>query len=270
MSVTDRTTGGWTAAELTDGWRRVGVREGMAVIVHSSLSRLGHVDGGASTVVTSLRIAVGASGTLAMPTFTTRHVADPGPDHAGVPDAGVRRRRAAVPDFHRDLPSSMGAIPEALRALPYSVRSRHPQASVAAIGADAETVVRGQSLGFAVGRSSSFGRLHDLDGYILLVGVGHNRNTFLHYAETLTPNPRLKVRRFPWHVDGERVWMETLDVGDDNDTHFPTVGSDFEAHAGIREVMVGDAACRLIPVRPFVSFAVDRLCELLDADALLA
>jgi aminoglycoside 3-N-acetyltransferase len=76
----------------------------------------------------------------------------------------------------------------------------------------------------------------------------------------------LKVRRFPRDVEGERVWVETLDVGNDNGRHFPTVGHEFEEQAGIEEVLVGDAPCRLIPVKPLVSFAVRRLTELLDAD----
>lgn len=251
-----------TAAVLVDGWRRVGVYPGMNLVVHSSLSSLGQVEGGASTVVESLRAAVGPTGTVVVPAFT-RQVADPDPLEAGVPTAVVRERRAAVLTFRRDLPSSMGAIPEALRSLPDSVRSPHPQASVAAIGANAAEIVKHQPFGFALGRDSPFGRLHDLGGHILLIGVGHNRNTFLHHAETLTPNPRLKVRRFPHVVDGERVWIEALDVGNDNDTHFPLVGREFEVHAGIREVMVGAAACRLIPTETFVPFAVRRLTELL-------
>ncbi|WP_174315801.1 AAC(3) family N-acetyltransferase [Streptomyces sp. CB01881] len=258
-----------TAARLAEGWRAAGVEEGMAVIVHSSLSSLGPVAGGAATVVESLRAAVGRAGTLAVPAFTGQ-VADPAPDHTGAPTPGVARRRAAVPLFHPGLPSTVGAVPEALRALPGSVRSRHPQASVAAVGAQAEEVTARQTLGFAVGRTSPFGALHDLDGYVLLVGVGHNRNTFLHYAETLAPVRRLKTRRFPMAVDGERVWIETPDVGNDNDTHFPTVGREFEEHAGIREVVVGNAPCRLLPVRLLIPFATRRLTELLTADGLTA
>lgn len=250
-----------TATDLTAGWRRAGVADGMHVIVHSSLSALGPVDGGAATVVASLRRAVGPAGTIVAPAFTPQ-VADPDPG-AGVPDAAVRARRAAVPTFHPGLPSTMGAVPEALRALPDAARSAHPQASVVAAGARAAEIVADQPLGFALDRDSPFGRLHDLSGHILLVGVGHNRNSFLHHAETLTPRPRLKLRRFPLIVAGQRVWCETLDVGDDNGTHFPTVGRDFERHAGSREVAVGAAACRLLPVRPFVAFAVRRLTELL-------
>ncbi|WP_329541056.1 aminoglycoside N(3)-acetyltransferase [Streptomyces sp. NBC_01358] len=258
---------GLTTADLVEGWRKAGVQESMALIVHASLSSLGPVDGGAATVVESLRTAVGPTGTLVTPTFTWQ-VADPDPDHVGVPDAAVKARRAAVSAFHPDLPStSMGAIAEALRALPESLRSSHPQASVAAVGAHAADIVDRQTLGFAIGRTSPFGSLYDIGGYILLIGVGHNRNTFLHHAETLTPHPRLKVRRFPLNIDGERVWVETPDVGNDNDTHFPTIGREFEEHAGIHHVMVGGAPCRLVPVQPLVSFAVRRLTELLAADA---
>jgi aminoglycoside N3'-acetyltransferase len=146
------------------------------------------------------------------------------------------------------------------------VRSSHPQASVTAVGARAQEIVASQSLGFALGRESPFGRLYRLAGHILLVGVGHNRNTFLHHAETLTPNPRLKVRRFPLELDGERIWAETLDVGNDNDTYFPLVGREFDQQNGITPIQVGNAACRLLPARPFVDHAVRRLTELLTAE----
>ncbi|MFB6506720.1 MULTISPECIES: aminoglycoside N(3)-acetyltransferase [unclassified Streptomyces] len=266
MRMTEPRTDGLTSTDLVEGWRRAGVREGMSVIVHSSLSSIGRVDGGAAAVIGSLRTLLGPTGTLVTPTFTWQ-VTDPDPDRVGIPDAALIERRAAVPTFHPDLPSTgMGAVPELLRSLPESVRSSHPQASVAAIGARAADIVRCQTLGFAVGRTSPFGRLNDLGGHILLIGVGHDRNTFLHYAETLTPNPRLKVRRFPRDLDGERVWVETLDVGNDNGRYFPAIGREFEEQAGIEEVMVGAAPCRLIPVQPLVSFAVRRLTELLDAD----
>ncbi|NRQ33132.1 AAC(3) family N-acetyltransferase [Nonomuraea sp. NN258] len=253
-----------TAADLARGWREAGVHDGMTIVVHSSLSSLGRVEGGAATVVESLLAAVGPAGNVVVPTFTPQ-VTDPEPEHSGVPDTALRARRDAVPAFHPELPSPMGAVPEALRSRPDSVRGGHPQVSLAAVGPLAADIVRRQTLGFAVGRVSPFGRLHELGAHILLIGVGHNRNTFLHYAETLTPHPRLKLRRFPMEVDGERVWAEALDVGDDNSTHFPTVGGDFEAHAGIKEVMVGAAACRLLPVRELVPFAVRRLTELLAA-----
>ncbi|NEB74265.1 AAC(3) family N-acetyltransferase [Streptomyces sp. SID14478] len=266
MSTTAPSDSALTAADLAEGWHKLGIDDGMTVIVHASLASLGRVDGGAATVVDSLRAALGPAGTLVVPTFTWQ-VADPDPDHPGVPTADIIARRAAVPTFHRDLETtSMGAIPEAVRKLPESVRSAHPQASVAAVGARAEDITRRQTLGFALGRTSPFGRIHDLGGHILLVGVGHDRNSFLHHAESLIPNPRLKVRRFPRELDGERVWVEALDVGNDNGVYFPAIGREFEQQAGITAVMVGEASCRLIPVAPLISFAAQRLTELLAAE----
>lgn len=255
----------WNSDDLLTGWREAGVRAGMHLIVHSAPSSLGRVSGGADTVIDSLRRAVGPTGTLVVPAFTPQ-VADPHPEVRGVPDEAVRVRRAQVPLFAPDLPSPMGAIAEALRLTPRVVRSRHPQASVAALGARAEEIVSEQPLHFAVGRGSPFATLFELGGWILLVGVGHNRNSFLHHAESLITRPRLKQRRFPVLVDGERIWWETLDVGDDNDTHFPVVGRDYERHAGIRPVDVGHARTVLLPARDFVAFASHRLTEFLDEE----
>jgi aminoglycoside 3-N-acetyltransferase len=249
--------------DLVRGWERIGLSDGMTVIVHSSLSSFGTVTGGARTVVTSLLAAVGPRGTIAMPAFTPQ-VSDPAPGTLGVPDTATCERRDAVPLFHPGLPSQMGAIPEAFRKLPGSVRSAHPQVSVSAHGPHADHIVASHPLGFAVGPNSPFDRLRDLEAHILLVGVGHNRNTFLHHAETLSRVRRLKIRRFPKVVDGERVWVEALDVADDNGRLFPTIGDEFERTSGTEIITIGKARCRLIPVQPFVNFATDRFAQRLS------
>jgi len=246
------------------GWRGLGLDAGRSVVVHSSLSGLGRVEGGAGAVVDSLVRVVGPEGTVVVPTFTP-YVADPAPEVVGVPDAEVRARRDAVPAFHADLPSTTGAVPEALRSRADAVRSDHPQASFAAVGRHAADITAEQPLSFALGPGSPFDRLHDLDGAILLVGVGHDRNSYLHHAEGLTPAPRLKLRRFPLVTPGGRVWCEALDVGDDNGVHFPAVGREFERAAGVRPATVGRARCVLLPIRPFVDFAARRLAQLLPA-----
>lgn len=164
---------------LLAGWRRAGVETGMHVIVHSALSSIGPVEGGPGQVLATLRTAVGPDGTLVAPAFTPQ-VADPHPEVRGVPDDDVRARREQVPLFTPGLPSPMGAVAETLRQAPGAMRSWHPQASVAALGARAEEIVSTQPLHFAVGEGSPFDALYKLGGFILLVGVGHNRNSFLH------------------------------------------------------------------------------------------
>ncbi|MGW7284308.1 aminoglycoside N(3)-acetyltransferase [Streptomyces sp. NPDC054847] len=254
---------------LVDEFRALGVRRGMVVVVHASLSRLGHVEGGAPAVVAALRSALGPEGTLAVPAFTPS-VADPCPDAADL-DAGAAAARERVPLFRPGMPTEMGAIPNAVLALPGRLRSAHPQVSVAAIGPDAERITAVQTLGHAVGGSSPFAALLALDARILLLGVGHNRNSFLHHAEGLVPGHRRKRRRFPYLVHGERVWVQTEDVGDDNGRFFPAVGAAYEElhdgrpGDGVRRRTIGAAECRLLPSVPFVEFASRRLRELLAA-----
>ena len=47
----------------------MGVEEGDTLLVHSSYKSLGEVDGGPQTVIRALEAALGAEGTLIMPTF---------------------------------------------------------------------------------------------------------------------------------------------------------------------------------------------------------
>lgn len=244
------------------GVRELGVSDGGVVIVHSSLSALGSVDGGADAVVRGLLRAVGSAGTAVVPAFTPQ-VADPFPEVSGPADAEVEEARERVPLFHDGLATPMGAVPNAVLGWEGRSRSRHPQASVAAVGARAAEVTRRQPLAYAVGLGSPFDWLYRERAQIVLLGVGHDRNSFLHYAESLVPHHRRKVRRFPYLVDGERVWVRTGDVGDDNGRFFPQVGAEFGETGGVRRGKIGAADCQVMDCVPFVAFARRRLGELL-------
>lgn len=247
---------------LRRGFQALGVTAGATLVVHSSVSAFGEVDGGAETVLRALKSCVGEAGTLVVPTFTGDVIADSHPDcrTPGVPE--VEAAKARVPLFHDAFPTTMGAVPTAVLAEPGRLRSRHPQASVAALGAAAEYITEHQPFAYALGADSPFSRLYELNAQIVLLGVGHNRNSFLHHAESLVPGHRTKLRRFPYVVEGQRVWLEAQDVGNDNDTHFPRVGADWRES---RRQVIGAAHCELVDAVPFIGFAKKRLAELLRA-----
>ncbi|MFI6100423.1 aminoglycoside N(3)-acetyltransferase [Lentzea sp. NPDC051213] len=248
---------------LHRGFRALGVTEGATLVVHSSVSAFGQVDGGAVTVLRALRAAVGQSGTVVVPAFTGDVIADPHPGCRTAGDPEVEAARARVPLFHDAFPTAMGAVPTAVLAEPERLRSRHPQASVAALGAAAEYITEHQPFAYALGPDSPFSRLYELKAQILLLGVGHNRNSFLHHAESMVPGHRTKLRRFPYLVEGQRVWLEAPDVGDDNDTHFPRVGTDWADQGQVSRQVIGAARCELVDAVPFIEFARKRLAELL-------
>ena len=54
-------------AELIRGFQSIGLKKGMTVEVHSSLSSFGKVDGGAETVISALMECVGSEGSIFMP-----------------------------------------------------------------------------------------------------------------------------------------------------------------------------------------------------------
>jgi aminoglycoside 3-N-acetyltransferase len=243
---------------LQQGLKALGVPKGAVVMVHSSLSAIGTVQGGAPAVVDALRHCVGETGTIVVPTFTPQ-VCDPCSQTGGFDEAEVASARQRIPLYHDASPTPMGAIPHAVLAHPERLRGDHPQASVAALGVHAREITVDQPLVYALGKGSPFEKMHGLGAYILLLGVGHNRNSFLHYAESLVSCHRTKLRRFPYEIRHERVWVEAMDVGDDNGKYFPRIGDEANAIGLVRSGQIGKAHCQLMQSVPFVNFARSRL-----------
>ncbi len=54
--------------------KEVGVKKGQAVMVHTSLSSLGYVCGGAQSVIEALLESVGEEGTIMMPTQSWKNL----------------------------------------------------------------------------------------------------------------------------------------------------------------------------------------------------
>jgi aminoglycoside 3-N-acetyltransferase len=159
----------------------------------------------------------------------------------------------------------MGAIPETFRRWPGTLRSAHPQVSVSARGPDAEAIIVPHELPWGQGANSPFERLFDADAQILLLGVGFNRATLLHYAESRVPNRREKRRRVPVGKGTERSWIEVPDVGDDLNTHFPAIGAAYLAEGRARVGKIGAADAILTSARDLVAFASAYLAKALPA-----
>jgi aminoglycoside 3-N-acetyltransferase len=236
-----------TSASLAADFVDLGVRPGMIVMVHSSLSRVGWTEGGPVTVIQALREVLGPGGTLVMPAESPQ-LGDPSTLDVFDPHA---------------TPTTMGAIPEAFRSYPGTRRSSHPLVSVCANGPRAEEITAEHALEFCEGRGTPFEKLYELDAWTLLLGVGFNRCTSLHYAESLVPNRRTMISGFPIVENGVRVWVEKLSMGTDNGTHFPIVGQRFVDRGQARSGKIGNADTLLFSTRALVDFAEGYFREVL-------
>lgn len=234
----------------------IGVAPGTTLIVHSSLSAIGWVLGGAPTVVRALLDAIGDEGNLAMPAATP-HCADPATwREPKIPEAWIDEVRESLPLFDaRTTPTAMGAIPETFRNWPGTLRSEHPLESVSARGPRAEEITRDHPIAFSEGPGSPFARLYDLDSRILLLGVGFNRCTALHFAESLVAKRRTMTVRFPRLAGARREWVEVPNVADDLDTHFPVIGAQYLSAGRAMEGTVGEARAVCFWMRDLVDFA---------------
>ncbi len=153
-----------TVKSLAGQLRNLGVRPGMTLLVHSSLSSLGWVCGGAPAVILALELVLGEEGTLVMPTHST-DLSDPAQwQHPGVPEKWWQQIRDEMPAYSSDLSPTreMGAISECFRKQDGTLRSYHPQVSFAARGKNAVYITGSHALEFSMGEGSPLARVYEL------------------------------------------------------------------------------------------------------------
>jgi aminoglycoside N3'-acetyltransferase len=226
-------------AQLVEQLRNIGVEPGMTLVVHTSFRAVRPIDGGPAGLIAALTEAIGPSGTLVMPAMSGSRQPVPF-DPAFTPARG------------------MGIVAETFRQLPGVVRSDHPTSSFAARGPLAEVITAHQPLVPDHGPDSPIGRVHEHDGSILLLGVGHDANTTIHLAEHLAGVP-YRVRKWTTAlVDGEPQRID-YDVIDHCCRNFEFVNGWLDEKGLQREGVVGHAEARFARSRDIVNESMPAL-----------
>lgn len=228
----------WTQPQLVEQLHALGVRPGGVLLVHTSFRAVRPVQDGPTGLIRALLAAVGADGTLVMPSWTGD--GDTPFDPASTPAA-----------------ADLGVVADAFWRMDGVRRSDQPFA-FAAHGPHAGPVTS-DPLPLPPHRAESpVGRVHQRDGQVLLLGVGHDANTTLHLAELLAGVPY----RAPKHItvlrDGAPV---RVNYGEnDHCCQRFNLADDWLRGAGLqREGPVGGARARLARSRDIVDTAVARL-----------
>lgn len=261
-SVIEKSSRPQTIRTLVKDLKNIGVGEGMILLVHSSLSSIGWISGGAVAVILALEEVLGKEGTLIMPSHSG-DLSDPAKwENPPVPIDWCEEIRKTMPVFNPELTPTrgVGVIPEVFRKQEGVIRSNHPQVSFAARGKHADYITSGHSLEYAFGEQSPLAKIYELNGYILLLGVGHINNTSLHLAESRAdyPSKEEEVYGAPLMVSGKRKWVDIKDIKSSTDD-LEKLGIDFIEDRGscIRICDIGQARSQLFRQKDLVDFAVD-------------
>lgn len=240
--------------DILSGLRRLGVAEGDVIMVHSSLSSFGYVDGGVETVIAALLEAIDEKGTLMMPSYG---------DFKGG-EYGKVLSNSIIFDV-RASPSKMGLITDKFWRMPNVRRSIHPTHCTAALGKLRDQLVSGHEFcQHSCGYGTPLWRLKEAGGKILLIGVDHRVNTFIHTVEDTGPTPSTSSMLFkPRVVDynGDAVTVPTR-------PHLPGLVRRYQAadefchRLGLQnETLVGNSRLRLIDASGFYKAAQIKLRE---------
>ena len=231
-----------TRAQLVEGLRQLGLQPGDNVAVHSALSSLGQVEGGAEAVIMALLDVIGPAGTLLAPYFF--------PLYEGALDWA----RPPLP--------YTGAIPCELRAWPGAQLSLHPSHPVVALGPAARRLTDGHLRASAVGLGSPFDRLAQLGGQVLLLGVSQATNTTIHTGEAYArvpywgrPRPDRPAGREVLVPGQAPVWVPLTDYPGDS-AGFTKWEPWLVERGLITFGQLGRARCRRMPAQPLIDATV--------------
>ena len=224
-----------TSEHFAGALRQVQVGRGAVVYVHSSLSSMGYVQGGADTVIDAFLNVIGPAGTFCVPTIV---YAGQGPR----PPFDVART-----------PSAVGRITETLRLRPEARRSDNPTHSVAAIGRQADEITAGHGGGegrpspwgeLAFGHESPWQRFYDLDAICVLLGVDWEVNTMFHYIQSRFIEP---------------YWSEFVSAPPYPYFDRTPMGRELEAAGIVRTCALGSATVTAVNSRPMVDRSITAL-----------
>lgn len=224
----------------------MGIEKGDVVLVHSSLSSIGFVEGGTDAIIDAFLEAVGNEGTLAMSTLTDWF-------------------RPFNPETE---PSAVGKISEEFRKKSGTLRSKHPVHSIAASGKYAEYITSGhENCQTGCGEGTPYLKIRDLNGKVILLGVDMDRNTLMHSLEEEIDALYLRTLDIPapTYVEGYENKTFTLKKFPSGHRDFLAMTPELRKRDALIEGKIGDAVVKVINVKDLFSIGL----ELLQKEPLL-
>lgn len=169
-----------TKNDIKNFMKKCGIKSADKVTIHCSLRSIGEIENGADGLIDGFCDYL-KDGLFIVPTHTWDKVNKENPFY------DVKTTEPCI-----------GALAQVAAFRSDGIRSLHPTHSVTVFGKDAAEFIKGEeNCSSPAPLGSCLSRLYEENGKILLVGVGHERNTYLHSVdERLNIPDRLNKETF--------------------------------------------------------------------------
>jgi len=227
----------FSQTQITQQLRGLGVQPGGVLLVHCAFSKVKPVEGGPAGLIAALQAALGPQGTLVMPAMTDddEHPFDP-------------RRTPCL---------GMGAVADTFWRMPGVLRSDSPH-SFAACGPAAVRITAPHPPDLPHGPDSPVGRVYELDGQVLLLGVDHTANTTIHLCEYLAGVRYRRKKHLTLLQDGQPFRLDYAEI-DHCCQNFALADGWLDSRGLQRRGTVGHAEARLARSRSIVAVVTEQL-----------
>ncbi len=225
-------------------------------MVHASLRRIGPITAGAATIIDAILQQIGPTGTLAAYL-----------DFEPFFEDGDQE----IPAFNKLTTSAArdhGVLHEQIRTWPGAIRSDHPDAGIAAIGANAEWLTSSHPFNYGYGPGTPFEKLVQTNAKILMLGAPLDTITLLHYAEHCAKLPSKRIvryrRRMPTASGPQWIDFEEFDTSEPVNSDLPENVFEQIAQAFLnsgqgQQTKIGQAHAVLLDSQSLIPFAINWL-----------
>ncbi len=230
-----------TKEEILKSLRALGAPSDKPVIVHTSLKQIGAIEGGAETLLDALiDHFTSQGGLLCIPTHTWGFMYD-----------------KTVPTLDLLVPrSNLGVLPTIAAKDNRGIRSLHPTHSVTVFGDrdKANTFIADDEIATTMAPvNGCLGKIIDYNGYVLLLGVGHDKNTLLHIIEErmgvknriAETTDTVTIRYLDGHIESRQIYSFYSEGIYDVSKQFPNYEPAFRYHECITDGLLGSAKAQL-------------------------
>ena len=222
---------------LIQNFLELGVKPGGVLLVHTSFSKIKLIEGGPLGLISALRSALGAEGTLVMPSMSYDD------DHP------FDKTKSPCPE--------MGIVADTFWRLPGVLRSDNNHA-FAAVGRLAEKIIAPHPIDVPHGLASPVGRVYELDGQVLLLGVDHGSNTTIHLCENLAGVRYRRDKYITVLKDGQPTRFDYREI-DHCCQNFALVDGWLDEKQNQRHGRIGNGETRLMHSRDIVNVVTSHL-----------